>query len=174
MVNKETTASDKAGAKEQENSTVRIIKKYPNRRIYDTHTSAYIKLDDIRQMVVQGIDFKVVDSKTKEDITRGVLLQLITEQESESDPLFSADNLKSFIHFYDQNQQQSFSEFINQSLAFFQHQQEQFNNSMKEMMNTNPLQVFSDYSKEYNKKNTEMWQQMQTTFFGTKKEDPEE
>jgi polyhydroxyalkanoate synthesis repressor PhaR len=148
---------------------VRILKKYPNRRIYDTHESAYINLDDVKKMVLDGIDFKVVDSKSNTDLTRSVLLQLITEQESESNPLFSAENLKSFIHYYDQNQQQLFSEYLNQSLSFFQKQQEQFNQGMQDMMTVNPMKIFSEYSKQ----NAQMWQKMQESFFAdtTKKEE---
>jgi polyhydroxyalkanoate synthesis repressor PhaR len=146
---------------ETNDADIRILKKYPNRRIYDTHASSYINLDDIRKMVIEGIDFKVVDSKSSADLTRSVLLQLIAEQESESDPLFSAENLKSFIHYYDQNQQHLFSEYLNQSLSFFQKQQEQFNQNMQDMMTVNPMQLFSDYSK----RNTQMWQKMQESFF---------
>lgn len=149
---------------ETDDTDIRILKKYPNRRIYDTHTSTYINLDDIRKMVIAGIDFKVVDSKSNADLTRSVLLQLITEQESETNPLFSADNLKSFIHYYDQNQQHLFSEYMNQSLSFFQQQQEQFNKNMQDMMAVNPMQLFSEYSK----RNTQMWKKMQESFF----EDP--
>ena len=144
-----------------DDAAIRILKKYPNRRIYDTHDSVYIKLDDVRKMVVQGTDFKVLDSKTGADLTRSVLLQLIAEQESDSNPLFSADNLKNFIHYYEQNQQQLFSEYLNQSLNFFQHQQEQFNQSVKEMMNVRPMKMFSEYSK----RNARMWQKMQEGFF---------
>ena len=145
----------------EDDSSVRILKKYPNRRIYDTHESAYINLDDVKKMVLDGIDFKVVDSKSNTDLTRSVLLQLIAEQESASNPLFSADNLKSFIHYYDQNQQQLFSEYLNQSLNFFQKQQEQFNQGMQDMMTVNPMKIFSEYSK----RNTQMWQKMQENFF---------
>ncbi len=153
-------------AKKEQDDGVRVIKKYPNRRIYDTHQSVYIKLDDIRNMVNENIPFKVIDSKTQEDITRTVLLQIITEQETNEDPLFSADNLKSFINFYEQDQSALFSEYMTQSLAFFQHQQEQFNQGVQEMMNNNPVKVFSDYTQEYSKQNAEMWKKMQDTFFG--------
>ena len=102
---------------------IRIIKKYPNRRIYDTHDSKYITITDVRDMVVEGIEFKIIDAKSKKDITRNVLLQIIIEQESENNPLFSTDNLQNFIRYYGANQQKGFSEFMNQSLAFFQQQQ---------------------------------------------------
>ena len=140
---------------------IRIIKKYPNRRVYDTQESKYIKIDDIRTMVVDGVLFKVVDSKTKEDVTRSVLLQIIIEQESESNPLFTTENLKHFIKYSGQDQHVQFSEYMKQSLAFFQQQQEQFNIGMKEYMSRNPVNVFSDLSK----KNAEIWTNMQNAFF---------
>lgn len=141
--------------------TIRIIKKYPNRRVYDTYESKYIKVDDIRTMVVDGVNFKVIDSKTKEDVTRSVLLQIIIDQESETNPLFSSDNLRHFIKYYGQDQSHQFSEYMNQSLAFFHQQQEQFNNSMQELINHNPVNVFSDLTK----KNAEIWTNMQNAFF---------
>lgn len=141
--------------------TIRIIKKYPNRRVYDTQESKYIKIDDIRTMVTDGVMFKVIDSKTKDDVTRSVLLQIILEQESESNPLFTSDNLKHFIKYYGQEQQVQFSEYMNQSLAFFHQQQEQFNIGMQEFMSRNPVNVFSDMTK----KNAEIWSNMQNAFF---------
>ena len=84
--------SEQSAQTSKDESGVRILKKYPNRRIYDTHESAYINLDDVRKMIVAEIDFKVIDSKSKADLTHSVLLQLITEQESDSNPLFTADN----------------------------------------------------------------------------------
>jgi len=142
--------------------TVRIIKKYPNRRIYDTHDSKYITVTDVRDMIVAGTEFKIIDAKTKEDITRSVLLQIIIEQESETNPLFSTENLQNFIRYYGKDQQQGFSDFISQSLTFFQQQQNQFRSSMTEMIDNNPVKVWSNISKQ----NMEMWQQMQSAVFG--------
>ena len=143
-------------------NNLRIIKKYPNRRIYDTQDSKYITINDVRDMVVDGVEFKIVDAKSGDDITRSVLLQIIIEQESETNPLFSTDNLQNFIRYYGENQQQAFSDFINQSVSFFQQQQQQFQSNMEEMLEQNPVKVWSDISK----KNLEMWQQMQGAFFG--------
>jgi len=142
---------------------VRTIKKYPNRRLYDTQESRYITISDIRDLIVENVQFKVIDSQSEKDISRAVLLQIIIEQESERNPLFTTDNLQNFIRYYGQNHQQAFSEYMNQSLAFFQHQQEQeqFHLGMQEMLERNPVNVFSDF----NKKNAEMWQQMQEAFF---------
>jgi len=140
---------------------IRIIKKYPNRRVYDLQESKYIKIEDIRAMVVDGIQFKIIDSKTEADVTRSVLLQIIIEQESESNPLFTSENLRHFIKYYGQNQSDQFSDYMNQSLAFFHQQQEQFNLGMQELMSRNPVNMFTDLSK----KNTEVWRNMQNAFF---------
>jgi polyhydroxyalkanoate synthesis repressor PhaR len=105
---------------------IRIIKKYPNRRIYDTQESKYIKVENIRDMIVEGIAFVVLDSKTGEDVTRTVLLQLIIEQESENNPLFTTENLKTFIRYYGQGPHQPFAEFMDQSLSFFKHNSAKF------------------------------------------------
>ncbi len=144
---------------------VRVIKKYPNRRIYDTHTSKYIKIDDIREMIVEGIPFVVLDSKSGDDVTRSVLLQLIIEQESETNPLFTTENLKTFIRYYGQVPHKPFSEFMDQSLSFFKHQQEQFSDSFSDMMQNNPMKAFTEMSK----KNMEMWQKMSDGYFGKDK-----
>ena len=141
--------------------SIRIIKKYPNRRLYDTEESQYIKVDDIRKMVVDGILFKVMNNKTEEDVTRSVLLQIIIEQESESNPLFTSENLRHFIRYYGQDQNIQFSEYMKQSLAFFHQQQEQFNIGMQDFMKNNPVNVFSDLTK----KNAEIWNNMQNAFF---------
>jgi polyhydroxyalkanoate synthesis repressor PhaR len=150
--------------------SIRTIKKYPNRRIYDTHDSKYITINDVRDMVVNGIEFKVIDTQSKKDITRSILLQIIIDQESESDPLFSTDNLQNFIRYYGENQQQGFSDFIDQSLTFFQQQQDQFQSNMTDIMENNPVKVWSDISKQ----NMEMWQQMQGAFFGQSKKEKSE
>ena len=69
-------------------SEERLIKKYPNRRLYDTVTSAYITLSDVKQFVMESYSFKVIDAKTGDDLTRAILLQIITEEESNGSPIF--------------------------------------------------------------------------------------
>ena len=71
----------------------RLIKKYPNRRLYDTAISSYITLADVKNLVLDGVDFEVIDTKTKADITRSVLLQIIAEEEQEGEPIFSTELL---------------------------------------------------------------------------------
>jgi polyhydroxyalkanoate synthesis repressor PhaR len=81
-------------------SETRVIKKYPNRRLYDTVESRYITLADIRRLVVERIDFLVVDKKSQQDITRAILLQVIAEQEQRGEPLLSREFLSPVIRSY--------------------------------------------------------------------------
>ena len=81
-------------------SPMRIIKKYPNRRLYDTATSGYITLADVKQMVVENTPFQVRDAKTNEELTRAILLQIILEEEAAGVPMFSNEMLAQMIRFY--------------------------------------------------------------------------
>jgi len=81
-------------------STQRLIKKYPNRRLYDTQSSAYITLADIKRLVLDNAEFQVVDAKSGEDLTRSILLQIILEEETGGVPMFSANALAQIIRFY--------------------------------------------------------------------------
>ncbi len=85
----------------------RVIKKYPNRRMYDTETSTYITLTDVRQLVMDSTQFVVVDAKTNDDLTRSILLQIILEEESGGAPMFTEAVLANIIRFYG-NAMQSF------------------------------------------------------------------
>lgn len=78
----------------------RVIKKYPNRRLYDSVTSAYITLGDVKKMIMDHVDVVVLDAKTQEDLTRSILLQIILEEESAGVPLFSEAALSNMIRFY--------------------------------------------------------------------------
>ena len=79
---------------------VRVIKKYPNRRLYDTEISSYITVEDVRQLIVDGEDFEVRDAKTGEDLTRSILLQIIAEHEQDGQPVLSTQLLSQIIRFY--------------------------------------------------------------------------
>jgi polyhydroxyalkanoate synthesis repressor PhaR len=138
----------------------RLIKKYPNRRLYDTAESRYITLDEVRQMVLEEVPFKVIDRQSDEDITRNILLQIILEQESDQDPLFSNAHLQDFIRYYSENSRQGFSSFMDQSLNFFHEQQALMQDQMKDLMEANPVKAWS----EATEKNVEMWQAMQKDF----------
>ena len=79
---------------------VRVLKKYPNRRLYDTQASSYITLADVKRMVLDGAPFEVRDAKSGEDLTRSILLQIILEEESAGVPMFSTETLAQIIRFY--------------------------------------------------------------------------
>ena len=77
----------------------RLIKKYPNRRLYDTRTSTYITLADVKELVLKHEEFRVVDAKTGDDLTRSILLQIILEEEAGGAPMFTSDLLAQMIRF---------------------------------------------------------------------------
>jgi polyhydroxyalkanoate synthesis repressor PhaR len=147
---------------EQAEDNIRVIKKYPNRRLYDTEESRYITLPEVRELVVKNNAVKVIDTNSGEDITRNILLQIIIEQESDQNPLFSNDHLQNFIRYYGDTSQLGFTSFIDHSLEYFQSQQEVLQKNMKELIGgANPMQVWS----EMGEKNMDMWKNMQHEFF---------
>jgi polyhydroxyalkanoate synthesis repressor PhaR len=112
-------------------SEPRVIKKYPNRRLYDTVESRYITLADIRRLVVEKVDFLVVDKKTQDDITRTILLQVIAEQEHRTDPLLSREFLSQVIRSYGGPTQAVVGSYLEQSLRLFAAQQRELRERMK-------------------------------------------
>ena len=98
---------------------VRMIKKYPNRRLYDTANSGYITLADVKQMVLDQIDFQVVEAKSGEDLTRAILLQIILEEESGGLPMFSSEMLTQMIRFYGTAQQTMMGQYMEQNVKAF-------------------------------------------------------
>lgn len=141
-------------------SEVRLIKKYPNRRLYDTGDSKYIKLTEVRKMIEDGLQVQVVDSQSGEDITRSILLQIIYEQESDEEPLFSTENLEKFIRYHGETSRESFMMFMDKNLEFFHTQQEQLHRQLKELMDYNPMDFWANSAKN----NLDMWKQMQDNF----------
>ena len=102
---------------------LRLIKKYPNRRLYDTKTSSYITLVDVKQMVLKHEEFQVVDAKSSEDLTRQILLQIILEEESGSLPLFSSDLLSQMIRSYGGAMQGFMGSYLEKNVEAFQQMQ---------------------------------------------------
>ena len=98
---------------------VRIIKKYPNRRLYDTAHSGYITLVDVKQMVLEGIEFQVVDAKSGDDLTRSILLQIILDEESGGVPMWSSEMLAQMIRFYGSAQQTIMGQYMEQNVKAF-------------------------------------------------------
>src|SRR6266498_4680434 len=97
----------------------RLIKKYPNRRLYDTRTSTYITLADVKKLVLQGEEFRVVDAKTSEDLTRSILLQSILEEETAGAPMFSSDILTQFIRSYGNAMQGMLGAYLERNMQLF-------------------------------------------------------
>lgn len=145
------------------NSEFRIIKKYPNRRLYDTEDSRYIKLLQIKEMIEQGIAIKVIDSNSEEEITRSILLQIILEQESNNEPLFSTENLVSFIRYNGETSREGFMHFMDKNLDYFQEQQSTFKEQFKGLNDFNPMDFWSTNTK----KNMDVWKQMQDNFMSS-------
>jgi len=142
----------------------RVIKKYPNRRLYDTAESKYVTLSDVRELVLGGVAFCVIDKKSGDDITRSILLQIIIEQEEEEnvDPMFSTEVLEQMIGFYGRSVQGEAGDFIQNSLSLFQEQQKRFQEQVTGALQNNPM---SSGFAEVAQRNMDMWQQMQNTFF---------
>ncbi len=136
----------------------RIIKKYPNRRLYDTEKSCYITLTNVKELVMAGVEFQVVDSNSSADITRTILLQIIMEEESQGKPLFSENALSSLIRFYGGTFQGVLGQYLEESLAAFTQQQQQLFSA-----ETNPvgMQNIAQLAQQ----NMKMWADMQSSFF---------
>ncbi len=114
----------------------RILKKYPNRRLYDTHTSSYITLADVKKMVLEGIDFQVRDAKGGEDLTRSILLQIILEEESGGVPMFTAPMLSQIIRFYGHALQGMMGVYLEKNLQTFAEMQARLMDPGKSLVDT--------------------------------------
>ncbi|GJI87070.1 MULTISPECIES: polyhydroxyalkanoate synthesis repressor PhaR [Duganella] len=107
----------------------RLIKKYPNRRLYDTQTSSYITLTDVKQLVLDNEEFTVVDAKTNEDLSRSILLQIILEEEASGAPMFSSDVLAQIIRFYGHAMQGMMGSYLEKNVQAFTDIQRKFTGS---------------------------------------------
>lgn len=127
-------------------SDTRVIKKYPNRRLYDTDISRYITLEEIRQLVLENVKFRVEDKRTHEDITRSILLQVIAEQEEGGNPIFTTDLLLFIIRYYGDPMQLSISRYLELSLRLFAQQQTHFTEQLRNMLGQaqQPMQVLKE------------------------------
>lgn len=138
----------------------RIIKKYPNRRLYDTELSRYITLSDVRELVLKGVQFRVVAANTDEDLTRGILLQIIIEQEAGGEPLFTTEILSKMIRFYGDTVQGVFTSYLEKSLSLFMEQQKLVQDQMRNVFTGNPLNAMTQLTQ----RNLEIWKEIQQSF----------
>lgn len=120
-------------------STVRTIKKYPNRRLYDTETSSYITLADVKKLVLENVEFKVEDAKSKEDLTRSILLQIILEEESAGEPMFSSDSLSQIIRFYGNAMQGMMGSYLEKNIQTFMQIQQKLQDQSRQVYGQNPM-----------------------------------
>lgn len=141
-------------------STTRIINKYPNRRLYDTEISRYITLEEVRQLVLTGEDFRIIDKRTKKDITRSILLQVIAEQEEGGDPIFTSEVLTQVIRFYGDSMQGTMSSYLELSLQLFNEQQSQFRDQLRNLVGNNPMKVLHELSQQ----NMPLWKSVRREF----------
>ncbi|HEY0974132.1 MAG TPA: polyhydroxyalkanoate synthesis repressor PhaR [Solimonas sp.] len=127
-------------------SELRVIKKYPNRRLYDTHISRYITLEEIRQLVLQNVKFRVEDKRSQEDITRSILLQVIAEQEEGGNPIFTTELLEFIIRYYGDPMQNAIGRYLELSARLFQEQQSHFTEQLRQMLGPaqQPLQMLKE------------------------------
>lgn len=110
------------------NPNTRIIKKYSNRRLYDTTKRSYITLEDIKTLVLAHADFRVLDADSQADITKSTLLQIINDQEETAAPIFTIEVLQHLIRSYNNNIQNLLSQYLEQAMGFFIEQQETYKN----------------------------------------------
>jgi polyhydroxyalkanoate synthesis repressor PhaR len=111
----------------------RLIKKYPNRRLYDTETSTYITLADVKQLVLQSEDFLVLDAKSQEDLTRSILLQIILEEEAGGVPMFTSPMLAHMIRFYGNAMQGMMGTYLEKNIQAFIDIQEKMKEQSKQL-----------------------------------------
>ncbi|HEY6642935.1 polyhydroxyalkanoate synthesis repressor PhaR [Povalibacter sp.] len=142
-------------------SEPRVIKKYPNRRLYDTVESRYITLADIRRLVMDKVDFVVIDKKSQDDITRSILLQVIAEQEHTGEPLMSQDFLSQVIRSYGGAMQTFVGSYLEQSLKLLASQQQQFRDSFRSTTGSDAFDSISALTQ----KNLERWRAIQEDIF---------
>ena len=125
-----------------------VVKKYANRRLYNTATSSYVTLDDLATMIKQGGDFVVYDAKTGEDLTRSVLTQIIVEQEQKGQNLLPISFLRQLISFYGDSMQFLVPGYLEQTMVQFARNQEQLRNSLRATFGIFPFGQFEEMGKQ--------------------------
>ncbi len=146
-------------------AALRVIKKYPNRRLYDTEISSYITLEDVRQLITEGVEFEVRDARSSEDLTRSVLLQIIAEHEERGQPMFSTRLLSQIIRFYGDSLQGFMGNYLERSMQQFLDQQTQFRSQLSNLLGQTPWTMLNQLTE----RNLEVWKQVQAGMLGNLK-----
>ncbi len=144
-------------------SDTRTIKKYPNRRLYDTEESRYITLADVRRLVLEKVDFVVIEKKSGQDITRNILLQVISEQEQSGEPIMSRDFLSHVIRSYGGAMHGFVGSYLDQSIKLFMNQQQQVRDRVKSVVGLDPVGMVTDIAQ----KNYTRWKSVQEDILRT-------
>jgi len=139
----------------------RVIRKYPNRRLYDTVESRYVTLADVRRLVVERVDFVVLDRKTQQDITRSILLQVIAEQEGAGESLMSRDFLSQVIRSYGNGLQDFVGRYLDESLQLFTREQRELRDRFKSVVGVDPVETVTALAQ----KNYQRWKAVQEEVF---------
>jgi polyhydroxyalkanoate synthesis repressor PhaR len=139
----------------------RVIRKYPNRRLYDTVESRYVTLADIRRLVVERIDFVVLDRKSQQDITRSILLQVIAEQEGGGESLMSRDFLSQVIRSYGNGLHDFVGRYLDESIQLFAREQRDLRDRFKNVTGIDPLETVTQVAQ----KNYQRWKALQEEVF---------
>ena len=140
----------------------RVIKKYPNRRLYDTEISSYITIEDVRQLIVEGEAFEVRDAKSGDDLTRQVLLQIIAEHEQDGEPMLSTQLLSQIIRFYGDSLQGFMGNYLERSMQSFLEQQQQFRQQVGSLLGQTPWTMMNQLTE----RNLEVWKDLQQNLMG--------
>ncbi len=139
----------------------RVIRKYPNRRLYDTVESRYVTLADIRRLVVERIDFVVLDRKSQQDITRSILLQVIAEQEGGAETLMSRDFLAQVIRSYGSGLHDFIGRYLDESIQLFAREQRELRDKFKNVVGIDPLETVTNVAQ----RNYQRWKSLQEEVF---------
>jgi len=137
-----------------------MIKKYANRRLYNTGTSTYVTLDDLAEMVRREEDFKVVDAKTGEDITRSVLTQIIFELENSGENMLPVTFLRQLIRFYGDSMQNLVPSYLDASMSALTNEQDKWRSQFADMMGANAFEAIQQQTK----RNAELFEQTMRMF----------
>lgn len=156
-------------------ATERVIKKYANRRLYDAAASRHVTLEDLRKLIIQGEQIRVVDDKSGDDITRSVLLQIVAEQEHFGKPILSAQLLHSIVRFYGSAMEEFTGQYLERSVEHLLRQQEEMRAQMSKLMSATPMASVLDLARQ----NMQLWNQLQKGMFSspepsTKSDEPDE
>jgi len=142
-------------------SETRVIKKYPNRRLYDTAISSYITLEDVRRLIVDNIKVEIIEARTKQVITHNTLMQILLEQEDGDKQIFSTDILQKIICCYKGNMQNVLGHIFTQSVDFFNQQQQILSDNLSKNGDDFSVEQPLSFVNKFSEENIVAWEQLQ-------------